>query len=133
MPVRLQWLGQGMRFAGGPEAGPLTVIDGEGKVGQSPMTTFLMGLAGCTASDVVDIAGRMRVPMSALELRVTDERRGEPPRHYTKLKLVYHVEGVADADRPKIERAVHLSHEKYCSALHSIRRDVAVESEVTFG
>lgn len=132
MPIRLQWLGEGMRFAGGPEAGPLSIVDGDGKVGQSPMTTFLMGLAACTASDIVDIAGKMRVGMGSLDVQAIEERREEPPRHYTKLKLVYRVTGVAEEDRPKIERAVALSHEKYCSALHSIRKDVPVETEVEF-
>ena len=132
MPVKLKWLGEGMRFAGGPEAGPMTIIDGDGKVGQSPMTVFLMGLAACTASDIVDIAGRMRVTIGSLDVDAIEERRAEPPRHFTRLKLVYRVTGVAEADRPKVERAVELSHEKYCSALHSIRSDVPVETEVAF-
>jgi putative redox protein len=132
MPVKLKWLGEGMRFAGGPENGPLTVVDGDGEVGQSPMTTFLMGLAGCTASDIVDIAGKMRVSFDSLDVDAVEQRREESPRHYTKLKLSYRLTGVAEADRPKIERAVTLSHEKYCSALHSIRKDVPVETEVSF-
>jgi putative redox protein len=96
------------------------------------MTTFLMGLAACTASDIVDIATKMRVAIGSLDVHAIDERRPEPPRHYTKLRLVYTVKGVAESDRPKIERAVELSHEKYCSALHSIRKDVPVETEVAF-
>lgn len=132
MPVKLQWLGEGMRFAGGPENGPLAIVDGDGRVAPSPMQTFLMGLAACTASDIVDIAGKMRVQIGSLDVHAIDERRAEPPRHYTKLKLIYTVKGVADADRQKIERAVELSHEKYCSALHSIRKDVPVETEIAF-
>jgi putative redox protein len=132
MPVKLRWLGEGMQFVGGPENGPLGIVDGDGKVAPSPMQTFLMGLAACTASDIVDIAGKMRVSMDSLEIHAIDERRAEPPRHYTKLRLVYTVKGVAEADRQKIERAVEMSHEKYCSALHSIRKDVPVEAEVAF-
>jgi putative redox protein len=132
MAVKLQWLGEGMRFAGGPEDGPLSIVDGDGKVGPSPMTTFLMGLVACTASDIVDIATKMRVAIGSLDVHAIDERRAEPPRHYTKLRLVYTVKGVAESDRPKIERAVELSHEKYCSALHPIRKDVPVETEVAF-
>ncbi len=61
-----------------------------------------------------------------------EERRAEPPRRWTHVKLVYRISGVEATDRQKIERAVALSHEKYCSALHSVRRDVPVETEVTF-
>jgi putative redox protein len=132
MAVKLRWLGDGMRFAGGPDDGPQMVVDGDGKVGLSPMTTFLVGLAGCTASDIVDIARKMRVHMGALDVEAIEERREEPPRHWTRVTLHYHVAGVADADRQKIERAVALSHERYCSALHSIRKDVPVECRVTF-
>lgn len=132
MSVRLQWLGEGMRFAAAPDSGPMLIVDGDGKVGPSPMKTFLAGLSACTASDIIDIAGKMRVAIGSFEITAEDTRREEPPRHYTKLRLTYRVLGVAEADRPKIERAVELSHEKYCSALHSIRKDVPVESEVVF-
>lgn len=132
MAVKLRWLGEGMRFAGGPENGPHMIVDGDGEVGPSPMTTFLLGLAGCTASDIIDITGKMRVHMAALDVHAIEERRAEPPRHWTRVKLHYHVTGVAEADRPKIHRAVALSHERYCSALHSIRKDVPVECQVTF-
>lgn len=132
MSVRLQWLGEGLRFAGGPESGPLIVVDGDGKVGTSPMTTFLIGLSACTAADIVDIAAKMRVRLASLDVQAEGERKPEPPRRYTKLRLVYRIAGVEESDRPKIERAVQLSHEKYCSALHSIREDVAVETDVVF-
>jgi putative redox protein len=132
MPVTLRWLGEGMQFAGGPDNGPLMVVDGDGKVGLSPMSTFLTGLSACTASDVVEIAAKMRVRIGAFEVRAEDERRPEPPRRYTKIRLVYILTGVAEADHEKIRRAVSLSHEKYCSALNSIRTDVEVATDVIF-
>lgn len=132
MAVKLQWLGEGMRFAGGPDDGPMIVVDGDGKIAQSPMQVFLMGLATCTASDIVDIAAKMRVPISGFDMEAIEQRRSEPPRCYTHLKLVYNLSGVAEEDRHKIERAVKLSHGKYCSALNSIRPDVPVETEITF-
>ncbi len=132
MAVTLQWLGNGLRFAGGPEEGPTIVVDGDGKAGPSPMTTFLLGLGACTAADIIDIATKMRVSVGRLDVRAEGDRRSEPPRRYTQLRLTYEVAGVAESDRDKIRRAVSLSHEKYCSALHSIREDIAVATEVVF-
>lgn len=130
--VRLTWLGRGMEFEGGREGGPTVIIDGEGKVGPSPMVTFLLGLVACTASDIIDITGKMRLTLGAFEVRSVGERREEPPRRYTRIQLVYRIQGVAEADREKIKRAVDLSHEKYCSALHSISEDIEVETTIEF-
>lgn len=132
MGVTLQWLGAGMRFAGGPDGGPHLVVDGDGKLAITPMNTFLTGLCACTASDIVDIAVKMRVRLGGLVVRIEDERRAEPPRCYTRLRMVYTVRGVDTQDHDKIRRAVELSHEKYCSALNSIRKDIAVETDIIF-
>lgn len=132
MGIRLQWLGDGLRFTGGPEPGPHIVVDGDGGAGPTPMTTFLIGLSACTAADIVEIATKMRLKLSALDVRADAERRPEPPRHYTKLRLLYRVGGVAEKDRPKIERAIRLSHDKYCSALNSIRSDVVIDADLEF-
>ncbi len=130
--VTLRWLGEGTQFAGGKEGGPQVVVDGDGKVGPSPMITFLLGLSACTASDIVDIVGKMRVRLSAFDVRAEGDRREEPPRRYTKIRLTYRVAGVAEDDHDKVRRAVQLSQEKYCSAMHSIREDIEVLSDVVF-
>lgn len=132
MAVTLRWLGQGMRFAGGPETGTHIVVDGNGKSGLSPMQIFLTGLAGCTASDIIEIAEKMRVTIGGFDIRAEDTRRTEPPRHYTHLRLIYSLSGVDETDHDKIRRAVALSHEKYCSALHSLRPDIEVATDVRF-
>jgi putative redox protein len=132
MGVTLQWLGTGTQFAGGPDGGPSMVVDGDGKVAISPMTTFLTGLCACTASDIVEIAVKMRVRMAALHVRAEDERRAEPPRRYTRLRLIYTLNGVDTGDHDKIRRAVALSHEKYCSALNSLRQDIEVATDIIF-
>ena len=121
-----------MEFDAGREAGPRMKIDGDGRAAPSPMTTLLIAIAACTASDIVDIAGKMRVSIGSFAVDTEGDRREQPPRRYTNIRMVYTLGGVADADRDKIHRAVQLSHEKYCSALHSIREDIEVRSEVVF-
>jgi len=130
--IRLLWEGRGMEFDAGREAGPRMKIDGSGKVAPSPMTTFLIGIAACTASDIIEIAGKMRVNIGSFAVDTEGDRRTEPPRRYTNIRMVYKLGGVAEADRDRIHRAVRLSHEKYCSALHSLREDIEVRSEVVF-
>jgi len=130
--VLLHWLGRGMEFEAGREGGPTSIVDGNGKAAPSPMVTFLMGLAGCTASDIIDIAGKMRVALNGFDVRAEGDRWPEPPRRFTKIRLIYRVAGVPANDQEKIRRAVQLSHDKYCSALHSIRQDIEVKSEVEF-
>jgi putative redox protein len=121
-----------MEFEAGRETGPKIMVDGDGKVAPSPMTTFLIGIAACTASDVVEIAGKMRVTLSRFDVVAEGDRRADPPRRYTQLRLRYRLGGVAPSEHDKIRRAVELSHEKYCSALHSIRPDIEVYSDVVF-
>jgi putative redox protein len=130
--ARLRWTGEGMVFTGGREGGPEATIDGEGRAATSPVLTLLLALAGCTGSDVVDIAEKMRVRLGSLEIRMEGDRAAEPPRRYRAIRLAYHVGGVQERDRPKILRAVQLSHEKYCSVLHTLRTDLEFRSNVVF-
>lgn len=125
--VRLSWTGSGTTFDGGPVGGPQLVVDGDAAVGPSPMDLVLMAVAGCMAIDVRAILEKGRVPLDALDVEAQGERADEPPRCYTALRLVVRVAGVAPDDRSKVERAIELSRQKYCSVLFSMRRDVPVE------
>jgi putative redox protein len=128
--VTLSWQGEGQHFHGGKAGGPQVTIDGDGKQGPSPMTALALALAGCMAVDVLDITQKMRLPVSALDVRVVGERRDEPPRRYTALLLKYRVGGVGAADEEKVWRAIELSREKYCSVWHSLREDIALNVEL---
>lgn len=128
--VALRWLGDGLRFEGGAVGGPVTAVDGDGRWATSPVNLLAISLAACTAADVVDILGKMRVRLEALAVNVEGERRPEPPRRYTRIRLEYRVRGVPAEDEPKLQRAVTLSHEKYCSVLHSLREDIELTTAV---
>ena len=128
--VTLSWLGEGQKFRGGRAGGPQLTIDGDGKEAPGPMTSLALALAGCMAIDVLDITQKMRLPVTALDVRVVGERRDEPPRRYTSMVLHYRVGGVAPADEEKVWRAIDLSREKYCSVWHSLREDIALNVEL---
>src|SRR5229473_5443133 len=102
------------RFLGIATSGHQIVIDAaKDKTANSPMELVLIGLCGCTASDVVGILRKKREPFTALEVHAQAERAAGYPAVYTKIKLIYRVRG--KVSRKAVEDAVRLSKEKYCS------------------
>lgn len=128
--VRLKWTGSGMEYLGTGEVGPATIIDGKSEKGPGPMDTLLLALAGCMAIDVQVILERSRVPMTGMEVEVEGERAPGHPRRYTRIRLAYRVEGPEEEHQAKLERAVALSEEKFCSVLHSLRPDIEFRIEI---
>jgi len=128
----LRWSGEELRFDGGAPNGPRALVDGNGKAGPSPVTMLLVSIAACTASDVVDIARKMRVAIRTLELDVDAERADEHPRRLVRANLGFRVVGGAQGDEAKLQHAIDLSHEKYCSVLHSLREDIVVTTSLSF-
>jgi putative redox protein len=130
MAVSLQWLGETLRFHGGTVGGPQVVVDGSNADGPSPVAALLLGLGGCMAADVVDIATKMRLPLTGLSLVLEGDRRAEPPRRFTAIRMKFLVSGMAAADEPQLRRAIDLSRETYCSVLHSLRDDIPIEIDL---
>ncbi|HPA73880.1 MAG TPA: OsmC family protein [Spirochaetota bacterium] len=88
-------------------------LGGEGK-GQSPKQMFLQSLAGCTGMDIIHIMKKMRAALPAkFSLEVSGETVETEPKVFTKIHLVYHVEG--DVDAGKLMKAVNMSQDTYCS------------------
>jgi len=128
--VQLKWTGNGMEYLGTGEVGPATIIDAKSEKGPGPMDSLLLALAGCMAVDVQVILERSRVPLTGLEVEVEGERAPTPPKRYTKIRLLYRVEGPQEEHQAKLERAVSLSKEKFCSVLHSLRTDIDFKVEI---
>ncbi|MBI4538772.1 MAG: OsmC family protein [Gemmatimonadetes bacterium] len=128
--IGLSWTGGGRVFRGESQGGAPVTIDGDSKAGPGPMETLLFSLAGCTGSDIVDILEKMRVPLTRLDVQIEGERAETQPRRYVRILARYVTEGVAEADEAKLRRAVELSVDRYCSVLHSLRRDIEFTSEI---
>jgi len=118
--VALEWKG-GLRFAGGVAGGEL-VLDGDAVAGASPVQALGLALAGCMAADVIHVLNRSRVPPRSLRVTFTGERAEEHPRRFLRVALRFEVSGGVPAD--KVERALALSRETYCSVWHSLRPDI---------
>jgi putative redox protein len=130
--VSLRWTGEGMQFMGGAPDRPELLLDGDGRAAPSPVQTLLLALAACTGSDIIDITGKMRVALASLVVTVDGDRNTDYPRRFNRMRVVYRAGGVADADRDKVQRALDLSQEKYCSVLHTLRTDLDYSSELEF-
>lgn len=96
-----------------------------------PMELLLISLSGCTGIDVVEILKKMKVPYEKLEVLVDGKRANEHPRRYESIKIIYRFYGKNLLEyREKIERAVLLSQEKYCSVKASLNSDITHEIEI---
>jgi putative redox protein len=124
--VALEWKG-GLRFAGAVAGGEL-LVDGDSEAGPSPVQLLAYGLAGCMAADLVHILTRSRVPPRGVRVTFTGERAERDPRRFVRIGLRFEVTGDVPAD--KVERALALSRETYCSVWHSLRPDI--ELQVSF-
>jgi putative redox protein len=98
------------------------VVDGHGVAGPSPVQLLGMALLGCMASDVVDILRKGRHPLTHFHAALTGERASEPPRRLLRVLLHFAIRG--DVPAAAVQRAIALSHEKYCSVWHSLRPDI---------
>ncbi len=117
------------RFIGVATSGHAIVVDaGDKKSGNSPMELVLIGLCGCTVSDVVSILKKKRQPFTGVEVRAEAERAAEPPRVYTSIKLFYRISGTVD--RKAAEDAVRLSKEKYCSVSQMLQKTAKITVEI---
>lgn len=130
--VESRWVG-GLRFEAAGQADERVVVDGDSEAGPSPMESLLISLASCMGSDVVDILTKGRVAFEGLVVRVEGDRRPDPPRRYTRIRLAYQVEGLAEGAEDKLDRAVALSRDKYCSVLHSLRPEIEVSIRIGSG
>lgn len=128
--VTLGWSGEGLRFTGRNAAGAETMVDGDGQAGPSPMQHLLLAFAGCMASDIVDIMAKSRAPIASLDVSVEADRAPQPPRRYTRIVMRLVAGGVAESDTPKLQRALDLSQQTYCSVLHTLRPDVELAFEL---
>lgn len=110
------WKGEGLNFEGSVGSGyEFDVGGGSDKVGGSPMEYLLVGVAGCTAVDVVSMLKKQRQDVLGLEVEAVGTRADDHPKVYTAVTVTYIVRG-RNIDPRAVERAINLSEEKYCSA-----------------
>ena len=129
--ARLRWTGQGMAFRGGPDGGVEIGVDGGGVEGPAPMHLLLMSVGACMAIDVLMILEKGRVPVDDLEIEAVGVRADDPPQRYESMELVYRISGPSEDEQQRVDHAIALSKDKYCSVLHTLdpNIDLTIRSE----
>ena len=120
MSAKVKWDGD-VRFQGTTGSGFEVMVDGELKQGPRPMELMLIGLGGCTSYDVVGILKKTRQDVVDCVAEVDAERADEVPSVFTKIHVKFIVSG-RELNPKKVERAVKLSAEQYCSASLMLER-----------
>jgi len=107
------------------------ILDSAGKAGPSPVQALAFALAGCMGMDVVFILQKGRLDLKGLKISLSAERAQEDPHRITAVTMEFTVTG--DVAKAQVQRAVDLSHEKYCSVWHSMRQDIAITTTISIG
>ena len=119
MKARVAWH-QDVSFVAESGSGHAMVVDGAPEhggrnIGPRPMELILMGLGSCASFDVIAILKKQRQAIKTCECVLEAERADAVPAVFTKITMHFQVSG-DKLDPGKVERAVALSAEKYCSA-----------------
>jgi putative redox protein len=131
MECTIDWLAaNGMAFSAETGSGHLLTMDGAADGGgrnlaPRPMETVLAGSGACAAYDVVLILKRGRHEVRSCRVKVTSERAPEDPKVFTKIHLHFIVGGIGLKAAP-VERAIALSHDRYCSATVMLAKTAAI-------
>ena len=109
-----------MTFVGESGSGHAVVMDGAPEhggrdIGFRPMEMLLLGVGGCTAFDVVSILKKSRQAITDCEVEIDSDRAEEIPKVFTRIHIHFIITGNS-LDPVKVEKAVNLSADKYCSA-----------------
>lgn len=121
---------QGITFAAKADSGHWVMMDGPAEFGGSsaagrPKELLLFALGGCTASDVIPILKKKRVPLEGFELRISANVAEQHPQVFTDIHLefVFTGDGINHAD---VERAIELSTTRYCAVSAMLRGSVKI-------
>ncbi|MCV6592259.1 MAG: OsmC family protein [Silicimonas sp.] len=128
MKSRLSWTGD-RTFLGQTESGHSVVIgtahEDAPKPGPSAMELVLLGAGACSCYDVVSILEKGRQAVRDVEVELEADRAEDPPKVFTRIHLHFIVTG-RDLDPKRVERAINLSVEKYCSATAMLEKTARV-------
>jgi putative redox protein len=120
----------GISFAAKSDSNHWVVMDGPeessgSNAGVRPKELLLMGLGGCTGSDIVNILKKKRIQVDDFEMNITAEVSDEHPKVFTSIHIdfVFYGENIPEKD---VERAIELSQTKYCSVTKMLENAIEI-------
>ncbi len=130
MKINLKRIDDAFHLEASNERGKIIEMDGAPAIGGSdkaprPMEVLLMSMAGCSSMDVLDILKKQRQRVDDFRIELTAEREKDMvPALFTEIQLHYYLKG--DLDEKKVERAVRLSMETYCSVAKILEKTAKI-------
>ena len=112
-------------FTGSTPQGYEIEFDADAQWGCKPTESLLLSLAGCMGIDIVTILTKMRIGLTSFRMEVEGERNPTPPQYYKAVEIVLHITG-KNVNPQKVDRAIALSRDKYCSVYNSLRPDIVL-------
>ena len=133
LKAQVSWVGD-RTFLGRSGSSHSVIMDvdadsGGHDAGVRPMEMMLLGMGGCTAYDVVHILQKGREPVECCIVELEAERADEEPRVFTRIQVKYVISG-RGLDAKKVERAVELSADKYCSATIMLEKTAKITHKI---
>lgn len=130
MDAKVTW-SQGMSFTGSANTGFNVPLGADPSVGGAndgfrPLELMAVSLAGCTAMDVISIIRKKQQDVTAFEVRVSADQRGDHPHVFTHAVITYLVTG-HKVDEAAVQRAIDLSATKYCPAQSMLAKAFPME------
>jgi putative redox protein len=131
--VNIKWITSTSTVMAGIDSRGTPIVIGLGEEhdpqwrGMKASDLLLMSAASCSTYDVVSILKKQREPLESLDVYCTGEQDKEPPRRFTHIHIHYQFIGELNPD--KVEKAIHLSEEKYCTVINTLKGSVEITSD----
>ena len=124
----VRWI-SGKQFVGTDSTNHSVILSSPSEgVGVKPSDLLLLGLASCTAVDVVEILNKKRMPLSSLEITTSSEQDADPPWTFRKIHMKFRVGGDGLTDKA-VQQAIELSEGKYCSVAATVKNTAQITTE----
>ncbi|MBA4420208.1 MAG: osmotically inducible protein OsmC [Anaerolinea sp.] len=137
MEAKVIWKSSGLAFNGTADSGHFIALGGHDEIGTPndgfrPVELLAVGLAGCTAMDVISILQKKKENVLSFEVSVHADREEEYPKVFTQAEILYHITG-SGINPASVERAIELSNTKYCPAFAMLSKSfpITVRYEIT--
>ena len=135
MQIKLQRVDSDFRMEASNEHGNTVNLDASPAVdghnaGMRPMQLLLASLGGCSSIDIISILRKQRQPLEDLQVTIDAEREeNKVPALFTRIHLTYHLRGALDEQ--KIQKALDLSLQQYCSVAKMIEKTAKITYSYT--
>jgi putative redox protein len=130
MKIELKRVNAAVHFEAVNETGVSIAIDGSPAIGGEnkgarPMELLIMGLGGCSGIDIINILKKMKQQVDAFSITIdADREQGVEPSLFEKIHVQFNLKG--QLDHGKVEKAVNLSMEKYCSVAKTLEKTAKI-------